>query len=69
MWYLQAASGAVLCDDAHVGRVHAGADEAGQVLVLNVTHLQEHKLLSGHPTITINIPHARTTELRLDTQR
>ncbi len=39
--YLQAAAGTVLCDDAHVRGVDAAADEASEMLVLNVTHLQK----------------------------
>lgn len=38
--YLQAASGTVLRDDVHVGGVDAAADEAGQVLILDVSHLR-----------------------------
>lgn len=38
--YLQAPTWAVLCDDAHVWGFDAAADEASQMLVLNVSHLQ-----------------------------
>lgn len=41
-WYLQAASGAILCDDAHVWWINAGTNEARQVFVLNISHLLEH---------------------------
>lgn len=38
--YLQAPPGAVLRDDAHVWGFDAAANEASQMLVLNVSHLQ-----------------------------
>lgn len=41
--HLQTAPGTVLCDDADIGRVDAGADETGQVLVLDVPHLKNPK--------------------------
>lgn len=41
--YLQAASRTVLCDDTHIWWVDASPDEAGQVFILNITHLQEDK--------------------------
>lgn len=39
--HLQAASGAVLCDDADVWRVDARSDEPSQVFVLNISHLNK----------------------------
>lgn len=50
MVYLQAAPGTVLCDDAHVWRVDAAANEAGQVLILNVSHLQKQRVCSPKPS-------------------
>lgn len=44
--YLQAAPGAVLCDDTDVGRIDTGSDKASQVLVLNITHLEERRSTS-----------------------
>lgn len=41
--YLQAPPWAVLCDDAHVWRFDAAADEASQMLVLNISHLQRQE--------------------------
>lgn len=41
--YLKAASWTVLCDDAHVWRVDTGANEAGQVFILDISHLQKHR--------------------------
>lgn len=38
--YLQAAAGAVLGDDADVGGVDASADEPGEMVELNVSHLK-----------------------------
>lgn len=38
--HLQAAPGAVLRHDADVGGVDAGADEPGQVVELDVSHLE-----------------------------
>lgn len=39
--YLQTSSGAVLGDDADVGGVNTGSDEAGQVVELDVAHLEK----------------------------
>lgn len=39
--HLQAASGAVLRHDADVGGVDAGADEPGQMVELDVSHLKK----------------------------
>lgn len=41
--YLQAASWTVLCDDAHVWWVNAAANEASQMFILNVSHLQKQR--------------------------
>lgn len=43
--YLQAASRAVFCDDADIGRVDAGADKTGQVLILHISHLDNKRAL------------------------
>lgn len=39
--HLQTASGAVLCDDVHVGIINTAANEASQVLILNISHLRQ----------------------------
>lgn len=39
-WYLEAPAWAVLGQDADVGGVSAGTDEAGQMLVLDIPHLR-----------------------------
>ena len=39
-YYLQAASGTVLCYDADVGGVNAGSDEPCEMVDLNVSHLK-----------------------------
>lgn len=41
--YLQAPPWAVLRDDAHVWGFDAAADEASQMLVLNISHLQRQE--------------------------
>lgn len=62
--YLQAASGAILCDDAHVRGVNAAADETGQVFILNVSHLEGKEAAGSNPTKTISIPQTHGTESR-----
>lgn len=39
--HLQAASGAVLRHNADVGGVDAGADEPGEVIELDISHLEQ----------------------------